>query len=281
MNLLVKRNAHVLLFGTSHIGSVRDVIVSAAEFYGQSVETRNTSRADNCDDSPDGFSVLPFQCGISLQTECTMAHLTLDHIKSWESEPWNTTITTISNHAQYQLPHHSDQLDALLKDLSEREGPFTHAYFMHAHDSKYFEGQCIKQTAGVSPDPAKYGDAVEQFCDITKEPCQASSPAYNVVRKHAPNVAVADGIQLKHDTCSWSEPARIFNSYRDLLLARPETLSQSPGEVGSDHACIAICTGYGTNEHEKMRRGATCEPAEGAALAWHVLKSTGALLHPD
>ena len=50
-DLLLPPHTHLLLYGTSHIRSVRSVIVSVARFFGRDVKSDMVSQSDDCDNN--------------------------------------------------------------------------------------------------------------------------------------------------------------------------------------------------------------------------------------
>ena len=264
-DLLLPNGTHLLIYGTSHARSVRQVLTSVARYFKHRVTSRLLSGSDDCDTSADGSPAYPASetCGILGDRPCWDAELRREEI---EGEGGHAIITSVTNHAQYQLPEHADRLDKLIADA---DPPITHAYYMHAHPPEYFEAQCIKATTGVMPDPTKVGDNAEQeACDITTPACQASTAQFAPFAKRLPQVGVRGGIHLKHADDPTSKPtsaaARVHDTYRDFIQGHLD----NNGRAQSAHACNIICAGAGTEEQ-------ACAPAEGLALAWEVLRSAG------
>jgi len=48
-DLLLPKNTHLVLFGTSHVRSVRSVLVSVAKYFGRDVTSSMLSQSDDCD----------------------------------------------------------------------------------------------------------------------------------------------------------------------------------------------------------------------------------------
>ena len=266
-DLLLPNGTHLLIYGSSHARSVRQVLTSVARYFKRRVTSRLLSVSDHCDTSADGSPAYPaseYTCGILGDRPCWDADLRREEI---EGEGGRATITSVTNHAQYQLPEHADRLDKLIADA---DPPITHAYYMHAHAPEFFEAHCIKATTGVMPDPTKVGDNAEQeaWCDITTPACQASTAQFAPFAKRLPQVGVRGGIRLKHADDPTSKPtsaaARVFDTYRDFIQGHLDNY----GRAQSAHACNIICAGAGTEEQ-------ACAPAEGLALAWEVLRSAG------
>ena len=253
-DLLLPNGTHLLIYGTSHARSVRQVLTSVARYFKHRVTSRLLSVSDHCDTSADGSPAYPaneYTCGILGDRPCWDADLRREEIKG---EGGHAIITSVTNHAQYQLPENADRLEKL---IAEADPPITHAYYMHAHTPEYFEAQCVKAKTGVMPDPTKVGDNAEQeACDITTPECQASTAQFAPFAKRLPQVGVRGGIRLKHDNTPTSAAARVYDTYRNFT------------QWDHGHACNIICAGAGTEEQ-------ACAPAEGLALAWEVLRSAG------
>jgi hypothetical protein len=216
-----------------------------------------------CDSSTDGSPAYPaneYTCGILGDRPCQEADLRREEI---EGGGGHAIITSVTNHAQYQLPEHADKLEKL---IAEADPPITHAYYMQAHTPDFFEAQCLKATTGMLPDPTKVGDNAEQggSCDIATPACQASTAQFAPFAKWLPEVGVRGGISLKHDNDPKSAAARVFDTYRNFIQGRLDP----GGAAQMGHACNIICAGAGTEEQ-------ACAPAEGLVLAWEVLRSAG------
>jgi len=253
-DFLLPNGTHLLIYGTSHARSVRQVLTSVARYFKHRVTSRLLSGSDDCDTSADGSPAYPASetCGILGDRPCWDAELRREEI---EGEGGHAIITSVTNHAQYQLPEHADRLDKLIADA---DPPITHAYYMHAHGPAYFEAQCIKATTGETPDPNKVGDNAEQggSCNIATPACQASTAQFAPFAKRLPQVGVRGGIRLKHDNTPTSAAARVYDTYRNFQ------------QWDHSHACNIICADAGTEEQ-------ACAPAEGLVLAWEVLRSAG------
>ena len=273
-DLLLPNGTHLLVYGTSHVRGVRQVLTSVARYFKYRVTSKLLSFSDDCDTGGDG-SPEEETCGIMGDRPCQDAGLRRDEI---EGGGGRAIITSVTNIAQYQLPEHADNLEKL---ITEADPPFTHAYYMHAHTPKYFEAQCFKATTGVAPDPAKVGDAAEQgdYCDIVTPACQASTAQFAPFAKWLPEVGVRGGVNLKHDNDPKSAAARVFDTYKhfvyghggDRFTPDGDPLFGPPQIAYVDqyaHACNIICAGAGTEEQ-------ACAPAEGLAVAWEVLRSAG------
>ena len=207
-------------------------------------------------------------CGL-IETPCDSADLVIDTISSGSS-----SITTIANHAQYQLATNAGVLDALLSTRN-----FTHGYYWPPHWPAYFDAQCKKVQHGVPPDPTKVGDRAEHFCDLADDACVAQSPLLRTIKRHVPNVGVQGGLALRRQDANawWIPDARLSRGtgvdrvearyHNDKLIARRRAAEYNV------HACDVICAEQG---HRPSRHGgASCEPAEGTVLAWEVLRSAG------
>jgi len=257
--LLLPNGTHLLIYGTSHAKSVRQVLTSVAGYFKYRVTSGLSSTSDGCNTSADdGGPMDEGTCGVLLDRPCQDAGLRRFAI---EGGGGHATITSVTNIAQYQLPEHAVRLEKL---IAEADPPFTHAYYQHAHAPPFFEAQCDKATTGVLPDPAEVGDAAEALCDIATPECQASTAQFAPFAKWLPTVGVRGGIGLKHDTAPKSAAARVFDTYRNCIQGHLD----DRGIGDSGHACNIICAGAGTEEQ-------ACVPAEGLALAWEVLRSAG------
>ena len=298
-DLLLPSGTHLLLYGTSHIRSVRSVLVSVARYFNRDVKSELVSQSDDCDHNSSApppppppsppmpaFRRVPLSkayvpctateaaneyyatCGL-IETPCDSADLVIDTISSGSS-----SITTIANHAQYQLATNAGVLDALLSTRN-----FTHGYYWPPHWPAYFDAQCKKVQHGVPPDPTKVGDRVEHFCDLTDDACVAQSPLLRTIKRHVPNVGVKGGLALRRQDANawWIPDARLSRGtgvdrvearyHNDKLVARRRAAEYNV------HACDVICAQQG---HRPSRHGeASCEPAEGTVLAWEVLRSAG------
>ena len=257
-NLLLPAGVHLLLFGSSHIESVRNVLLSVARYLGRIVTTDYISRPNFCEypEHPLGFSGPENRvCGMHLETACKSASLVVDTY-----EPCDgcgiATMTTIQNHPQYQVPGHESNLDALLRDA---QPPFTHGYYTQSHDPAYFDAHCEFARGGEMPDPSKVGDRVETPCDPMEPSCQPAM--LSTIQKYLPDVGVRGGLALHRNDgdSNNSTLVRIAKSYEADLLPKPD------GHPGlSAHACNVIC-----------QPGVACLPGEGLGIAWEVLRSAG------
>lgn len=262
-DLLLPNGTHLLIYGTSHARSVRIVLTSVARYFKHRVTSRMLGSSQACDSSTDGSPAYPaneYTCGILGDRPCQEADLRREEI---EGGGGHAIITSVTNHAQYQLPEHADKLEKL---IAEADPPITHAYYMQSHTPDFFEAQCLKATTGVLPDPTKVGDNAEQggSCDIATPACQASTAQFAPFAKWLPEVGVRGGISLKHDNDPKSAAARVFDTYRNFIQGRLDP----GGAAQMGHACNIICAGAGTEEQ-------ACAPAEGLVLAWEVLRSAG------
>lgn len=66
----------------------------------------------------------------------------------------NISITTVANHAQYQLATNAAALDQLLTDSAAAGRKFTHAYYWPPHYPAYFDAQCSKVQHGTPYPPS-------------------------------------------------------------------------------------------------------------------------------
>lgn len=194
------------------------------------------------------------------------------------------SITTIANHAQYQLPTHADALDALLASRN-----FTHGYFWPAHYPGFFDAQCRNLQHGTPPDPSKVGDRVEEFCDPAEAACVARSPLLRTIQRHVPNLGVKGGLALRRAVANmwWmangSARTGVDSTAVDRVEARyhddPLIAQRRGPPQWNQHACNVICARRGRLPWHDG--DVSCEPAEGTALAWEVLRSAGLLQCPS
>ena len=290
-DLLLPANTHLLLYGMSHIRSVRHVLVAAAKLFNRPVDSSYISLSDDCDELPRGFTGRAYeQSGASTETcglfsedhTCKNADLIRD---VFVREGGNSSITMVANHMQYLLPaspldppepKHTEALEELLGSY-----PFTHAHFQFPHFRKYFDAHCEYRKGGPAPDPRKIGDGVETFCDLTKPACMGTSPLYAVIKRHIPKVSFLGGVNLRHGLSDKNTSgSRIHDTYEhDIVEDFPSHYSHD-GKLVHVHACNAICS-HGENASGLPLYGDTsCRPAEGVVVAWEVLRSAGLLTCP-
>ena len=290
-DLLLPANTHLLLYGESHMRSVRHVLLAAAKLFNRPVDSSYISLSDDCDEQPRGFTGRAYeQSGASTETcglfsedhTCKNADLIRD---VFVREGGNSSITMVANHMQYLLPaspldppepKHTEALEELLGSY-----PFTHAHFQFPHFRKYFDAHCEYRKGGPAPDPRKIGDGVETFCDLTKPACMGTSPLYAVIKRHIPKVSFLGGVNLRHGLSDKNTScSRIHDTYEhDIVEDFPSHYSHD-GKLVHVHACNAICS-HGENASGLPLYGDTsCRPAEGVVVAWEVLRSAGLLTCP-
>ena len=112
------------------------------------------------------------------------------------------SITTIANHAQYQLATNADRLHALLHASAKLGRNFTHGYYWPPHWPAYFDAQCEKVQHGTPPDPEKVGDRVERFCVPWEPSCVKGSPLLRTLKRHVPNLGVRGGLALRRQAAN-------------------------------------------------------------------------------
>lgn len=210
-DFLLPPNTHLLLFGTSHVRSVRHVLVSAANLHKRPVNSSLLSLSDDCDEKPDGITGEDMRelrhrrkagsqkCGIFEDRVRDEADLILDEFPDTFS-----SILTIVNHRQYQLPEKANALGQLLGQYQAVGRPLTHGYFTFPHDRAYFDAHCDFIKGGPKPDPHKVGDGVEEFCKIPE--CVDTSPLFRVIRSFIPDVGFRGSVSRLEPQNSWPEP---------------------------------------------------------------------------
>ena len=292
-DLLLAPNTHLLLYGESHIRSVRHVLLSAAKLFNRPVDSSYLSLSDDCDELHRGFTGPAYEkshastdtCGLfSEDHTCKNADLIRD---VFVSERGNSSVTMIANHMQYLLPaspldppepRHTIALDELLTSY-----PFTHGHFQFPHFRKYFDAHCEYRNGGPAPDPKEIGDGVETFCDLTKPACMGTSPLYAAIKRRIPNVSFLGGVGLRHGLSKQSTGcSRLHDTYEHDIVEDFPSHYAHDGKLVHVHACNAICT----RTHRENVSGlalyedTSCRPAEGAVVAWEVLRSAGLLTCP-
>lgn len=291
-DLLLPANTHLLLYGESHMRSVRHVLLAAAKLFNRPVDTSYISLSDDCDELPRGFTGRAYQgsgastetCGLfSEDHTCKNADLIRD-VFVWERG--NSSITMIANHMQYLLPaspldppepKHTEALEELLGSY-----PFTHGHFQFPHFRKYFDAHCEYRKGGPAPDPRKIGDGAETFCDLTKPACMGTSPLYAVIKRHIPKVSFLGGVNLRHGLSEQNTScSRIHETYEPDIVEDFPSHYTHDGKLVHVHACNAICSQHGENASGlPLYEDTSCRPAEGVVVAWEVLRSAGLLTCP-
>jgi len=263
-DFLLPPNTHLLLYGTSQIRSVRQVLLSMARYQGTFERTRLVDISDHCGSGSgaekffldrvlaeaalEKLTCVPgtcAMCGIQKQ-KCKHADHTVDYFAG------NSSLTTISDMAQYQKAAHIGALEGL---LSRHQPPFTHAYFWAPNDESYFDMQCAK--LAVSRDPLlvqkltrAFQDRTQAQCDMDSEECRNGSPFFDAIRKAVPYQALG----------FVGRPAK-----------RATELEEMSGyfETQQEEAwCNVVCL-----ESDATR----CSPSAGVPFAWEVLRDTGIL----
>ena len=266
--LLLPANTRVLLFGTSHLRSVRDVLIAAAAGAGTLLSSSCISRSDDCDGATSyadgGPDIGDFKrtCGLfSRPCEKDDCDLTHDRFAN------GAVLITMVNHRQLQSPQYHNKLQSRL----HKDGPYTHGYFQHPHNAQWFDAQCRKQKDGTPPDPTKVGDRVEHPCDIASEECRSSSTLFKTVHSMLPNVAYAaealrgtdgSGEATSGDRGILGEGSPILNQFGE------STFAEDSGHP-SMHACDVVCHGVTSDDTAHLQ--SHCQPWAGAAIAWEVL----------
>jgi len=295
-DLLLPANTHLLLYGMSHIRSVRHVLVAAAKLFNRPVDTSYISLSDDCDELPRGFTGRAYErsswsneesswstakCGLfSEDHTCKNADLIRD---VFVSKRGNSSITMISNHMQYLLPaspldppepNHTKALDELLASH-----PFTHGYFQFQHFRNFFDAHCEYRHGGPAPDGETMSAGEDEtFCDFTKPACMGTSPLYAVIKRHIPKVSFLGGVNLRHGPSDQDTScSRLHDTYEhDIVEDRPSHYNHE-GKLVHVHACNAICENAGGLP---LYEDTSCRPAEGVVIAWEVLRSAGLLTCP-
>ena len=136
-------------------------------------------------------------------------------------------------------------------------------------------GQSPSAPPRSRPDPSKVGDRVERFCDPSIPACVDRSPLLRTIKRHVPTLGVRGGLALRRqDANAWwiTNGSAARSTGVDRVEARYHhdrliVQRRAPPEYNV-HACDVICA-------KSTRNGLECEPAEGTALAWEVLRSAG------
>ena len=291
-DFVLPADTHLFLYGTSHLRSVRQVLISAAELHNVQVNTTLRSMSDNCDEHKYGFvgsaaSNLRRRnrggrdwCGLFGEKIEDAADLIEDSFIAPDGS--TSKITTVVNHRQYLVPEHSKMLEEL---LSTAEPKFTHGYFTFPHDVPYFDAHCASDSGGPKPNPSKVGDEVEQFCKHATPSCVQSSHIFRVIEEHIPEIGFRGGVAFKHAFGVNSSSSRIHDSYAEHLKPRfgngkgLEHLAAS----SAVHACNAICMlspDGRLHDRTDPYSDVHCKPGEGVAIAWEVLRSAGLVSCP-
>jgi len=268
------------------------VLISAAELYDVRVNTTLLSMSDNCDEHKSGFAGSAADslrrrnrggrdwCGLFGENIQDAADLIEDTFVA--ADGTRSKITTVVNHRQYLVPEHSKMLEEL---LNTAEPKLTHGYFTFPHDIPYFDAHCVSDAGGPKPNPSKVGDEVEQFCNGASPSCVQSSPLFQKIYKHIPNVGFRGGVAFKHAFGVNSSTSRIHYSYAEHLKPRfgngkgSEHLSASLAV----HACNAVCMlspDGRLHDRADPYSDVHCKPGEGVAIAWEVLRSAGLVSCP-
>ena len=295
-NFLLPADTHLFLYGTSHVRSVRHVLISAAGLYSRQVNTTLRSMSDNCDEHKYGFVGAAAKdlrrrnrgghdwCGLFGENIQDSADLIEDTLVGPNGK--TSKITTVINHRQYLVPAHSKMLEEL---LSRAEPKFTHGYFTFSHDMPYFDAHCVSDSGGANPDPGNVGDEVEAFCNVASPSCVQSSALFRHIQEHIPTVGFRGGIAFKHAFGVNSSASRIHDSYAEHIKPRfgngKGSLTDRKGSAAlAVHACNAICklsTDGRLHDRAAPYSDVHCKPGEGVAIAWEVLRSAGLVSCPS
>merc|ERR1740130_820274 len=263
-DFLLPPNTHLLLYGTSQVRAVRQVLVSMARYQGTFERTRLVDISDHCGSGSgqaknfldrvlaeaalEALTCVPgtcAMCGIQKQ-KCKHADHTVDYFAG------NSTVTTISDMAQYQKLAHLGALEGL---LNKHEPSFTNAYFWAPNDESYFDMQCAK--LAVSRDPLTvqkltraFQGATQAQCDLDDEECRHGSPYFQAFRKAVPSQALGFVGRPKKRATELEEMSGYFETQQEEAW------------------CNVVC----------MESDATkCSPSAGVPFAWEVLRSAGVL----
>merc|ERR1740130_20403 len=261
-DFLLPPNTHLLLYGTSQVRAVRQVLVSMARYQGKYERSRLVDISDHCGSGSgsasnfldrvlteaalENLTCVPgtcAMCGIQKQ-KCKHADHTVDYFEG------NSTVTTISDMAQYQKAVHIGKLKGV---LDNHHPTFTNAYYWAPNDETYFDMQCAKLAVSRDPETVRkltdaFKIATRSMCDLDEEDCRADSPYFKAVQKAVPDVG-----------------------YFGRPMKRAKELEEMSGyfETPQEESwCNVVC----------MESNATqCSPSAGVSFAWEALRSAGVL----
>merc|ERR1740130_1117954 len=261
-DFLLPPNTHLLLYGTSQVRAVRQVLVSMARYQGKYERSRLVDISDHCGSGSgsasnfldrvlteaalENLTCVPGTCalcGIQKQ-KCKHADHTVDYFEG------NSTVTTVTDMAQYQKAAHLNRLKGL---ITTHTPAFTNAYFWAPNDESYFDMQCAK--LAVSRDPRTVQKLTEAFqggtqalCDLDEAECRDNSPFFTMVQELVPEGGYL-GRPGKRST-ELTEMSGYFETRQDK------------------HWCNVVCV-----EGDPTK----CAPTSGVPLAWEVLWSAKVL----
>jgi hypothetical protein len=171
-------NATLLLYGTSHLRELRQILALAGQFGDYYEGTKTISSSNNCEEGRKvGGTGEQRRCGIR-QGPCQLksSDFSVDYFEG------GAKVVMIANHRRYQIQH--SQHEAALQKALEAHGPFTGGAFIKPHFKQYFDAQCRKDRFGTLPDPNEVGDLAESNCDMEDANCRDSDRLYQVVARH-------------------------------------------------------------------------------------------------
>lgn len=182
--MMLPPGTHLLLYGRSSIAGVSSALRAGSEAYGVLEETVTVSAARDCADPTEDprkhqqATTCLYDCDaymtlgpreFNISTTVDPHSITVDYLRG------NSSITTISNHAQTQRLE--SRLDDWLKMVAPLNGTrnFTHSIFMDPRPQWWFDQRCV----GLFGEPRH----MLNEWNLTVEDCQPSADA-DCPRRH-------------------------------------------------------------------------------------------------
>ena len=221
-------NTHLLLYGRSSIAGISSALRAGSEAYGVLKETVTVSAARDCADPTEDPRKHPqvttclYDCEaymtvgpkeFNVSTTADPHAITVDYLVG------NSSITTVSNHAQTQRLE--SRLDDWLSMVAPLNGTinFTHAIFMDPRPQWWFDQRC----AGLYGEPRtklnEWNMTVEDCQPSSDADCPRRPPLFRTVSRwvdRAPAVVLL--------------PPRLFS--RDIPFARGEDMTRGSAPIG-------------------------------------------------
>jgi len=231
-----KGPVNILAFGTSFMPMMWSVLVDAAEFVGDNQVVHDHVSVWN-------------HCGVDKAHEEQMSGLEVRKFSS------NSTLVTITNHADYQK--FDKESVKRLDELLEEYGPFTHAIYDKPHDEQWWADYCTSfggKYNEADPSDIDYLHNAAN-CSMRDDWCRNWDPLYQVITKHVPEgKMVFDARERVYDEADLHPWPAVGKQ------AANATVWNGP------HLCRAACkTG-------SKQDPAHCSLAAGSAYAFDILK---------